>query len=220
MKLGFVTNPWEVMSNVCLSIFTRSELTVFWHITNSVKLSPSWEATSRSATQEFPNIFCTQKFNTVYARAIHWSPSWVKTIHSIPPHPISLRFILILSSQQRLGFPSGQFPSGFPTNILYTFLFFTTISTYKYVPPSFVIFSLAYRPGYCPSFALHRPVIPSQEYGRDNANKIGAGVECAAQCSKQVTVGICLVRFLIGSSPCADRLPSLLQNEHLRLLSN
>ena len=40
----------------------------------------------------------------------------------MPPHPTSWRFILILSSHLRLGFPSGLFPSGFPTKILYTSL--------------------------------------------------------------------------------------------------
>jgi hypothetical protein len=39
------------------------------------------------------------------------------------PHPISLRFILILSTQLRLGLRSGLFLSSFPTNILYVFRF-------------------------------------------------------------------------------------------------
>jgi hypothetical protein len=39
--------------------------------------------------------------------------------HRIPPP----RSILILSTQLRLGLPSGLFPSGFPTNNLYAFLF-------------------------------------------------------------------------------------------------
>jgi hypothetical protein len=40
-------------------------------------------------------------------------------------HPILsfLRSTLILSTHLRLGLPSGPFPSGFHTNILYTFLF-------------------------------------------------------------------------------------------------
>jgi hypothetical protein len=43
---------------------------------------------------------------------------------SSPNHPIlSLRSILILSTHQRLGLPSGLIPSSFPTNILYAFRF-------------------------------------------------------------------------------------------------
>jgi hypothetical protein len=36
------------------------------------------------------------------------------------PPPTSWRSILILSSYLRLGLPNGLFPSGFPTNTLYT----------------------------------------------------------------------------------------------------
>jgi hypothetical protein len=42
---------------------------------------------------------------------------------SIPSHSISLRSILILYTHPRLGLPNGLFPSVFPTNILYAFLF-------------------------------------------------------------------------------------------------
>jgi hypothetical protein len=38
-------------------------------------------------------------------------------------HPIFLRSISILSTHLHLGLPSGLFPSGFPTNILYAVVF-------------------------------------------------------------------------------------------------
>jgi hypothetical protein len=59
----------------------------------------------------------------VFTSALHWSLSWARSTQSTPSHPISLRSILILSTHQRLGLPSGLLHSGFPTNILYAFLF-------------------------------------------------------------------------------------------------
>jgi len=38
-----------------------------------------------------------------------------------PLHPVSLKFILILSSYLCLGLPSGLCPLGFPHNILFAF---------------------------------------------------------------------------------------------------
>jgi hypothetical protein len=43
---------------------------------------------------------------------------------SNPSHPISLRSTLILFIRLGLDLPSGLFPSGYPINILYAFLFF------------------------------------------------------------------------------------------------
>jgi hypothetical protein len=72
--------------------------------------------------KNFPAFYGTQKFITVFTRALHWSLSWVTSIQSIPFHPISLRSILILSTHIHLGLPSSLFPSDFPTNILHVFL--------------------------------------------------------------------------------------------------
>jgi hypothetical protein len=52
---------------------------------------------------------------------------------SSPYHPIPslLRFILILFCHLHLGLPSGPFPFGFPTKILYAFLFSSTRAIYR-----------------------------------------------------------------------------------------
>jgi hypothetical protein len=73
--------------------------------------------------KNFPAFYGIQRFITVFTRALYWSLSWARSIQSIPPHPISLRSILIVSTHLRLVLHSGLFPSGFPTNILYAFLF-------------------------------------------------------------------------------------------------
>jgi hypothetical protein len=46
-----------------------------------------------------------------------------KPDRSSPHHPIPLSSILILSTHLHLGLPSGLFPSGFPINVPYIFLF-------------------------------------------------------------------------------------------------
>jgi hypothetical protein len=50
----------------------------------------------------------------VVTRGLHWSLSRARSIQSIPPHPISLRFILLLSTHLVLGLPSGSFLLAFP----------------------------------------------------------------------------------------------------------
>jgi hypothetical protein len=78
-------------------------------------LSPPWEAPGCAAIQEpRGSLPCSQEPFTGPYHEPHWSS---------PYHPISLRSILILSTHLRLGLPSGLSPSGFPTNILYAFVF-------------------------------------------------------------------------------------------------
>jgi hypothetical protein len=77
------------------------------------------EANRFVASQEIPRVFWTRRFITAFTSARHLSLSWANPIQSIPPHPTSWRSILILSSHLLLGLPSGLFPSGFSTKILY-----------------------------------------------------------------------------------------------------
>jgi hypothetical protein len=60
----------------------------------------------------------------VFTRALHWLLSWTTWIQCLPPHLVSVRSILILSSHLCLGFPSGLFLSGLRTKKnLHAFLF-------------------------------------------------------------------------------------------------
>jgi len=86
-------------------------------LTYSMEQSPSWEANRSSASQEIPRILWNPKF----PYRVHKCPppvpvlSQLDPVHSLPPHPISWRFILILlSSHLRLGLPSGSFPQVSP----------------------------------------------------------------------------------------------------------
>jgi len=84
----------------------------------------SWEASRFSASEEIPRILWNPK---VHYR-IHKCPppvpipSQIDPVHAPTSH--FWRSILILSSHLLLDLPSGLFPSGFPTQTLYTpFLF-------------------------------------------------------------------------------------------------
>ena len=76
--------------------------------------------TGLQLVKKFPAFYGTRKFITALTSVRHLCLSWASPIQSIYPHPTSWRSILILSTQLRLGLPSGLFPSGFPTKTLYT----------------------------------------------------------------------------------------------------
>ena len=76
--------------------------------------------TGLQLVKKFPAFHGTPRFITPLTSVRHLSLSWSSPIQSIHPHPTSRRSILLLSTHLRLGFPSGLFPSGFPTKTLYT----------------------------------------------------------------------------------------------------
>ena len=68
--------------------------------------------TGLQLVKKFPAFHGTRKFITARTSVRHLSLSWASPIQSIYPHPTSWRSILILSTQLRLGLPSGLLPSG------------------------------------------------------------------------------------------------------------
>jgi hypothetical protein len=68
-------------------------------------------------------FYGTRRFITTFTRALHWSLSYARSIQLIPPHHMTVRSVLILSSHLCSGIPSGLYLSRFPTRILYAFLF-------------------------------------------------------------------------------------------------
>jgi len=58
--------------------------------------------------KKFPAFYGTRKFITACTRALHLSLSWDRSMQSMPSHPISWIYILILSSHLCLGLPSGM----------------------------------------------------------------------------------------------------------------
>ena len=87
-------------------------------LTYSIEYSPTWEDNRFSASQVIPHILWNPKVHYRIHKCL--SLPRISSIQSITPHPTSWKYNLILSSHLGLGFPSGLFPSGFPTNFLYT----------------------------------------------------------------------------------------------------
>ena len=102
--------------------FSSTEQRILTYLlTHSMVQSPSWEANRFTASQEILRISRNPK---VHYRT-HKSPPPVSILGQPNPvhiHPTTWRSVLILSTNLRLGLPSGLFPSGFPTKTLYTLL--------------------------------------------------------------------------------------------------
>jgi hypothetical protein len=86
------SNTWMQKCLLCYS--THFTNPYFTHLLT--ELSPSWEAANCAATQDLPNTLWNPKVH----RRVH-------KIQSLPSHPFSIRYILILSTHLHPGLPSG-----------------------------------------------------------------------------------------------------------------
>jgi hypothetical protein len=86
-----------------------------------MELSSPWEAPSCEATQEFPRILWKLKVHYRVHESLPLAPvlSQINPIHTISSYVSKIHFNV--DPHISLGFHSGLFPSGFPTNILYAF---------------------------------------------------------------------------------------------------
>jgi hypothetical protein len=87
--------------------------------------------------KKFTAFYGTGRFITVFTRARHLSLSWASCIQSTPFHPISLKIHSNIIFPWTPGVPSGLFPSGFPTKILYGFLNSLVRATFPTYPHLF-----------------------------------------------------------------------------------
>jgi hypothetical protein len=99
-------------------------------MTNSMEQGLSWEANSRSAIQEITRFL----WNPKVLYHVHKGPQLVPVLsqmyplHTFQPYFHNIHSNIIFNLCLR--YPSGLFPSGFPTIIFYVFLIFLMRSTY------------------------------------------------------------------------------------------
>ena len=80
----------------------------------------------------FPNYmsYGTRRFNVAFKRALQKSIFWAESTQFLVLIPISLRYILTLSSYIRLSLHKGLFPEGLPVKILKSLLSSSILATW------------------------------------------------------------------------------------------
>jgi hypothetical protein len=84
------------------------------------------------------DFYGARRFINVFKRVRHLLLSWARYIQSTSSHLITLRSILMLPSNLRLDLAISLYPSGFPTEILYTFLISPVRAPWHFIHLDFV----------------------------------------------------------------------------------
>jgi len=123
-----ITWYWRWPHFVDLFAFTVCECTY-----RLMEQCPTWEANSRSASEEFSRLLAlygTRSFITVFRSSHRWNLSWATEF---------IQDTFSIFSHVRLGLPSVHFLSCFATKILYAFLISVPCVSHAYT------ISLSYR---------------------------------------------------------------------------
>lgn len=113
------------------------------YVTYFMKPYPSSEAVGCCApAQEIPYVFCNSDVYFIVHKGSPLAPILSEINPGSTSQSISLRFILKLSTNLRLGFPDSPFPSSFLTNIFNTAKYspFTPIRSIN--PAHLILFDL------------------------------------------------------------------------------
>jgi hypothetical protein len=128
----------RLYSRVCMGGTEWNHVSLRQDRTNFMELSPSWEAASRSDTQE--NFQHSMELYVHYR--IHKSPllgpdlSQKNAVHITQSYLLKIHFNIILT---RLGLHCGLFPSGRHTKIVYTFISMYAICPVHLILPDLII---------------------------------------------------------------------------------
>jgi hypothetical protein len=100
--LSAVTRKWNVLrhvdtANFCSGTwntcpkFVRTFVIPYIHITSQSRALLE-KLSLGLLLKNFPAFYGAQRFTAMFTRALHWSLSQARSIHSIPPHPIQDQF--------------------------------------------------------------------------------------------------------------------------------
>jgi hypothetical protein len=107
------SDPWSWLISSDRHVVQGPLPTISVHIVNNQLCPWNWVLLEKPPVthllKNFPKYYGTWKIVILLTGALHWSLPWARWIQSIPPQPISRRFILILSSRVRLGLFSVLF---------------------------------------------------------------------------------------------------------------